>query len=114
LRGEVFWVGAEVLSHSEKIGGGGSGDERGAAPVVEHGSERVGGGGWGEIVDDQLTTAETRFGLRSGRQRREEGAWRTMLLREARLDRADIGVECGSSGRRGICRDADGSCRKDE
>jgi hypothetical protein len=102
LRGKVFWVGVEVLGHSEKIGGGGTGDERGAAPVVKHGSGRVVWGEWGEIVDDQLTTAEACFGLRSGGRWNEEGVLRTMLLREARLDRAGVGVECGNSGWRWI------------
>ena len=43
LRGEVLWVGGEVLEEVFEVGGGGVGDEGGGAPVVEEG---VGGGGW--------------------------------------------------------------------
>ena len=48
LRGEVVWVGGEVLEEALEFGRGGVGDEGGGAPVMEEG---VGSGGGGDLLD---------------------------------------------------------------
>src|SRR6185312_4684834 len=52
---EVLWVRVEVAHQAFEVGGGGSGDEGSAAPVVKEGS---GDGGWGKLLDDEVAAAE--------------------------------------------------------
>jgi hypothetical protein len=100
LRGEVLGVGVEVAHEALEVGGVGSGGEGRAAPVVE---ERAGEGfaaGWGEFFDDEFSAAEAGVGVASGDEEGDRGA---VLLGQARLDLAGVGVELGGGDGSGFC-----------
>ena len=97
---KVQGVGVEVLQEALEVGGLGSGDESGTAPVVKDGSGEGFTRGWIELLNDQFAATQANVALRIGSREGEECILRLMLEVETRLDRTDIGVE----GREGFWR----------
>src|SRR6185312_1838138 len=93
---EVLWVRVEVAHQAFEVGGGGSGDEGSAAPVVKEGS---GDGGWGKLLDDEVAAAEATLVCGD-----EEDAGGMMLLSEAGFDAGGVGVEGGKGFGGGLSR----------
>ena len=109
---EVLGVGVEVAHEALEVGGGGTGGEGGAAPVVEECAGDVGAGGGCELLDDLLAVPETRgcVGARGG----EEAVGGLMLLGEAGLHCLAVGVEGLSGGGCGLCHEGAGCVEEEQ
>ncbi len=107
--GEVPGVGGEVAEEVVEGGGGGVGNEGGAAPMVEEGV--VGGFGWGQGVEEEIAVMEAGEDFRGEGFRGEKRGG--VLLGQAALYGLGVGHEGGVCGRGGLGVGGEG-CERDE